>query len=71
MSRSKSKAYNDKLNADFQTLIDDLKLDPLQKNYLKSRWLDQVLWIENRAVNMRNWYRRLRVARSSPVPWCP
>jgi Protein of unknown function (DUF4231) len=61
MSRSKSDAYNQKLNQDFQSLIDGLELDDLQKSYLKSRWLDQVLWIENRAVNMRNWYRRLRV----------
>jgi hypothetical protein len=61
MSRSKSDNYNQKLNQDFQSLIDGLELDDLQKSYLKSRWLDQVLWIENRAVSMRNWYRRLRV----------
>jgi hypothetical protein len=61
MPRSKSDTYNQKLNQDFQSLIDGLELDDLQKSYLKSRWLDQVLWIENRAVNMRNWYRRLRV----------
>jgi hypothetical protein len=71
MSRSKSKDYNDQLNEDFQALIEGLQLDPLQKNYLKSRWLDQVLWIENRATKMRNWYRRLRagsVVASALVP---
>lgn len=53
--------YNDQLKQDFGRMIDSLKVEELQKDYLKSRWLDQVVWMENRATDMRNWHRRLRL----------
>jgi hypothetical protein len=71
MPQAAQKDYNQKLNQDFNDLIDHLQLDDLQKSYLKSRWLDQVLWIENRAAHMRDWYRRLRsgsIIASAAVP---
>jgi hypothetical protein len=60
MPKNAQKDYDQKLNQDFNSLIDNLHLDDLQKSYLKSRWLDQVLWMETRAASMRNWYRGLR-----------
>ncbi len=54
-------SYNDQLKQKFGTMIDDLDIKPLHKEYLKSRWLDQVLWMECRATEMRNWHRRLRL----------
>lgn len=53
--------YNQQLKQKFDSLIDDLEIESLHKEYLKSRWLDQVLWMENRATQMRNWHRRLRL----------
>ncbi|MBD1842976.1 DUF4231 domain-containing protein [Cyanobacteria bacterium FACHB-63] len=42
-------------------MIDSLEIKDLQKDYLRSRWLDQVLWMEGQAASMRNWHRRLRL----------
>ncbi len=53
--------YNAQLKRDFAEIIDQLELDQLQKSYLKSRWLDQVIWLEARAGDMRDWHRRLRI----------
>ena len=53
--------YNQQLKQKFDSLIDDLEIESLHKEYLKSRWLDQVLWMEDRATQMRNWHRRLRL----------
>jgi hypothetical protein len=50
---------NSSLN--FSNMIDLLELEDLQKDYLRNRWLDQVIWLENRAAQMRDWHRRLRV----------
>jgi Protein of unknown function (DUF4231) len=65
--------YNDQLKQDFYRIIDALEdLTSLQKDYLKQRWLGQVLWMENRSGQMRHWHRRLRVAMivaSSLVPF--
>lgn len=53
--------YNQQLKQDFDRIIDPLKLEETQKSYLRSRWLDQVLWMEGRATHSRNWHRRLRL----------
>jgi Protein of unknown function (DUF4231) len=66
-------SYNDQLKQDFYRIIDALDdITSIQKEYLKQRWLGQVLWMENRSGQMRNWHRRLRVAMivaSSLVPF--
>lgn len=54
-------SYNEQLKQDFNELIDSLDLENRQKYYLKTRWLDQVLWIENRASEARDWYYRFKV----------
>jgi hypothetical protein len=51
-----------------KTAID---IEPLKKEYLKQRWLDQVRWMENRSGQMRNWHQRLRgmmIVASALVP---
>jgi hypothetical protein len=53
--------YNQQLQRRFERTIEGLAIAPLQKEYLRSRWLDQVLWMENRASQMRSWHRRLRI----------
>jgi hypothetical protein len=41
--------------------VDQLDLEPLQKEFLRRRWLDQVGWLENRAASSQSWYNRLRL----------
>lgn len=53
--------YRDHLKQEFNTLFENLSLQPQQKHYLKSRWLDQVLWMEGRAGKARNMHYRLRL----------
>jgi hypothetical protein len=58
---AKKDAYQEGLKQEFTELVDSLDLKPQQKYYLKSRWLDQVLWMETRAVKARNFYYKLRL----------
>ncbi|WP_017319458.1 DUF4231 domain-containing protein [Mastigocladopsis repens] len=44
-----------------EKLIETLELSDLQKQFLRSRWLEQVSWMGGRARNARNWYYRLRL----------
>ncbi len=54
-------SYEESLKQEFRGLVDSLELQERQKYYLKSRWLDQVLWMEGRANRARNFYYRLRL----------
>lgn len=54
-------SYREWLKQDYGALIDALKLEELQKHFLRSRWLDQVLWMEGRADSARNRYYALRM----------
>ena len=42
-------------------MIEALDLQDLQKHFMRSRWLDQVLWMEGKADRARDWYYRLRL----------
>ncbi len=53
--------YNDFLKQDLSAIIDTLTLSDLQKHFLRSRWLDQVLWMEGQANKARNWHYSLRL----------
>ncbi|MEB3295263.1 MAG: DUF4231 domain-containing protein [Synechococcales bacterium] len=55
-------SYSDQLKQDYAAIIDKLELTDLQKDYLKQRWLDQVLWLEKRAGQMRDLHQRLRIS---------
>lgn len=49
------------LKKEFTTLIDTLELSDLDKQFMKSRWLDQLLWLEGRAKSTKKWSSRLRL----------
>jgi hypothetical protein len=49
-------AYREWLKQDLGALIDALDLPDLNKRFLRSRWLDQVLWMEGRADHARTRY---------------
>jgi hypothetical protein len=55
------KDYKDWLKADLDGLIGELRLSKLRQHFLRSRWLDQVLWVESRANHHRNRYFFLRL----------
>lgn len=57
----KRSAYVDWLSEDYNKLIEALGLDDLQKHFLRSRWLDQVLWMEGRANSAKLLYYALRL----------
>jgi len=64
VSRDRSKSdqsYVEWLASEWGELIDALRLSDLRKRMLRSRWLDQVIWVEGRANRDRNWYYRLRL----------
>lgn len=56
-----SGTYREWLKNDFAELIELLTLDELQKRFLRSRWLDQVVWAEERAASEQQRYYVLRV----------
>jgi len=56
-----SKNYNEQLKQDFGRMFALLELNPLQREFLTSRWLDQVLWMEKKATRCRNRYNLLRL----------
>jgi hypothetical protein len=49
------------VEAQFGPIIDRLALEPLQRDFLRSRWLDQVKWMEGRAKSCQRWYYWLRL----------
>ncbi len=53
--------YEDWLKQDFGGMIDALELEELRKHALRSRWLDQTLWMENQAQKARLGYQTLRL----------
>jgi Protein of unknown function (DUF4231) len=61
ISKQQNLSYRDQLKQEFNRLIDLVDVSPMQKEFLRSRWLDQVLWMESRAASARNWHRRLRL----------
>lgn len=56
-----ARSYQDWLKEDLGGVIDSLPLDEVQRHFLRSRWLDQVLWMEGRAVHARRRYYALRL----------
>lgn len=46
---------------DLEELIEGLKLTPLQKHFLRSRWLDQVTWASRKARQAQQRYYALRL----------
>lgn len=55
------KSYEDEIKEQFHDIFDKLDLTELQKRYLKTRWLEQMLWLESRAGQAKKLYYRLRL----------
>jgi hypothetical protein len=49
------------LKADLEALIGELRLPELSRRFLRSRWLEQLLWAEGRSDQSRNRYYLLRL----------
>jgi hypothetical protein len=60
-NKKKKYDYNEQLKQDFGRLIEALTLTNPQKDYLRLRWLDQVLWMEGRAARARSAHYTLRL----------
>jgi hypothetical protein len=52
--------YGSWLCGEFGAIIDALDLDAQRKRFLRSRWLDQVVWLEKKAGEAQRRYYRLR-----------
>jgi len=57
----KSNDYRQYLKNTLGGLIDRLEISDLRKDFLKNRWLDQVLWLEGRAKQEQTRHYRLRM----------
>ncbi|HEY9604810.1 MAG TPA: DUF4231 domain-containing protein, partial [Allocoleopsis sp.] len=57
----KTNPYRDYLKQEMSELIEKIDLSDLQRRFMKSRWLDQVLWLESRATKSRNRHYGLRL----------
>ncbi|HAC63593.1 MAG TPA: DUF4231 domain-containing protein [Cyanothece sp. UBA12306] len=57
----KSLSYHEQLEEEIIGLINKTSLSDLQKQFMKARWLDQVLWLEGRAEKFKNRYYKLRM----------
>lgn len=54
--------YGSWLRQDLESVIDALpSLSEQQKHFLRSRWMDQVLWMEAKAARARRWHYLLRL----------
>ncbi len=58
---SKKDPYKEWLKEDFGKMFEMLKLGEVQTHFLRSRWLDQVLWMEGKAATARNRHFTLKV----------
>jgi hypothetical protein len=58
---TKKDSYKAFLQDDFDKLFEMMKLSDVQKHFLRSRWLDQLLWMEGKANKARDRYYALRL----------
>jgi hypothetical protein len=48
--------------AEMDQLITAIELPELNKQFLRARWLEQIMWMEEKALDALWWYRVLRLA---------
>lgn len=53
--------YREWLKQNYGTIIESLEITDQQKNFLHSRWLEQVLWMERKAGQAQKRYHLLRL----------
>lgn len=54
-------SYTEFLKKDFKELFDSMDLKPRQSHFMRSRWLDQMLWMEKKSGSCRNRHQGLRL----------
>jgi hypothetical protein len=59
--RAAQPAASDRVDGQLAAIVERLDLEPIQRDYLSSRWLDQVRWMEGRARSCQRWYYGLRL----------
>ncbi len=58
---SEKNPYREWLKEDYGKIIDSLEINDQQKHFMRSRWLDQVLWMEGKSDGAQKNYNRLRI----------
>ena len=58
---AKKDAYAEFLKEDFQQLFQAMELPTRQEHFMRSRWLDQLLWMEKKAGFCRDRHQSLRL----------
>ncbi|WP_008312143.1 DUF4231 domain-containing protein [Leptolyngbya sp. PCC 6406] len=54
-------SYHQMLRAEMSTIVDSLELPELYKQSMKARWLDQVIWTDQKASQSQKRYYALRL----------
>lgn len=55
------KNYSEQFKQEMINLIEQIELSDLERQFIKSRWMSQLLWLESRAQQNRNRYYFLRL----------
>jgi hypothetical protein len=56
-----SSSYTKQLRTTFERLVDATPLNDRQRDFVRLRWLDQLLWMESKASQAQWFYYRLRL----------
>ena len=67
MARGPNDTYVQQLRSYFEKIIVGLELTDLQKDFLRGRWLDQLLWFEKKSGYNQRRYFILRSSASSAM----
>lgn len=57
-----NKTDHESMRAEMDKLIASLDLPELNKEFMRARWLELVIWMDGKAQESVWWYRRLRLA---------
>ncbi|HEY9659735.1 MAG TPA: hypothetical protein V6C65_14860, partial [Allocoleopsis sp.] len=57
---SELRSYNGQLD-NYHRIIENINLSRLEKEFLKARWLDQMIWMEEKSSHLRKLHNQLRV----------
>lgn len=58
---AKKDPYREFLKEDFGQIFKEMELRPRQEHFMRSRWLDQMLWLDKKATQCRDRYYQLRL----------
>lgn len=58
---AKKDPYREFLKEDFGQIFKEMELGARQEHFMKSRWLDQMLWLDKKATQCRDRYYQLRL----------